>query len=104
MSGIALAVGLCVAGLVLLLAVSMRRRRDRQSLQAGSTQSVVRGPETADSLFGFAPGEAIRFQQSARAQMQREQEQWGRDYMPGVSDGVLPGRIAGIPRTLRVRR
>jgi len=36
--------------------------------------------------------------------MQREQEQWARDYLPGMPDDAMPGRVADIPRTLRVRR
>jgi hypothetical protein len=36
--------------------------------------------------------------------MRRHQAQWSRDYLPGTTDGSLPGRIAGIPRALRVRR
>jgi hypothetical protein len=56
------------------------------------------------SHFGLAPQDAEQFRQSARSDMEREQMQWDRDYLPGVSDGAIPGRIAGIPRTLRVKR
>jgi hypothetical protein len=56
----------------------------------------------------------MRFRRAARAQMDREQAEWGRDYLsgapasdatdPGTHIGAVPNRIAGIPRTLRVRR
>lgn len=58
---------------------------------------------TADStVVGIRPGELEDFRQSARDQLHSQREQWDRDYHPDAAAG-LPGRIAGIPRALRVR-
>lgn len=71
----------------------------------GSARSIPVVPDgSSASLFGLAPQDAAQFRQSARSDMAREQMQWDRDYLPSVSDDAMPGRIAGIPRTLRVKR
>lgn len=98
----ALGVFLCVAAALPFL---VRRRAASRRSQGAPGQPIA---ATADgspaSLFGLAPQEAAQFRQSARSDMAREQLQWDRDYLPSVTDGAMPGRIAGIPRTLRVKR
>jgi len=95
-----LVAGFCIAALVAIL-FAIRRR---QGVPRGRrTRTRVPAPSADASLFGLPPGDAAQFRTSAREQMQHDQAQWGRDYVPGMSDGATPGRIAGIPRTLRVR-
>jgi len=101
------------AGIACLFAISLvavfivpRRRRSRtlmRSATIGESQGSASLADAPSSLFGLAPQEAAQFRQTAREQMHREQVQWARDYFSSTSDGALPGRIAGIPRTLRVR-
>lgn len=81
-------------------------RRRRPGARVSPADSRARGIETEDSvsLIGLMPADAARLRRSARAEMAREQAQWGRDYVPAVSEAALPGRIAGLPRTLRVRQ
>jgi hypothetical protein len=95
-----LVAGFCIAALIAILFAVRRRQGAPRGRRAGTR---VPGSSTGTSLFGLAPGDAAQFRTSAREQMQHDQAQWGRDYVPGMSDGATPGRIAGIPRTLRVR-
>ena len=96
----AIAAGL--AGLALAAAVAIgRRARIRVS---ASGRAAVGAADGYGSLYGFTTEDAARFHRSARDQMHRHQAQWSRDYLPDVTDRTLPGRIAGIPRALRVRR
>lgn len=97
MIGKILTAGFCFVVLIAIFAAIRRRQR-----QAPGPR--VAAPAAGRSLFGLAPADAERFQDAAREQMQRDRTQWGRDYLPGVADSAPPGRIAGIPRTLRVRR
>jgi hypothetical protein len=100
MSGKILTVGFCIVALIAILAAVRRRQAAAHARQTGTR---VQAPSTGTSLLGLAPGDAAEFRASAQKQMQHDRAQWGRDYVPGMSDGATPGRIAGIPRTLRVR-
>ena len=104
MLGAVLVLGGCIVALVLFLFVSRLRRGHRRFRPAGGAKLPASGAAPGTSHYGLAPAEAARFQLSAREQMQREQEQWARDYLPGMPDDAMPGRVADIPRTLRVRR
>lgn len=101
MFGTILAAGSCIVALIALVVAVRRRHGGSHSVQAGKR---VPAPSAGTSLFGLAPGDAAEFRNSAREQTQLDRAQWGRDYLPGMSDSATPGRIAGIPRTLRVRR
>ncbi len=80
--------------LALVYAVYARRRVQRQD---GSAQ-----PLSGANVLGIRPGELDDFRRSARDQLHSQREQWDRDYHPEAATG-LPGRVAGIPRALRVR-
>ena len=98
----ALGIALCV---VAAFPILMRRRGAVRRIQVGPDQATPVASEGGSvSLFGLAPQDAAQFRRSARSDMAREQLQWDRDYLPSVSEGAMPGRIAGIPRTLRVKR
>lgn len=86
-------VGLGIA-LAVVYTVYARRRASRRGASAFS-------PEGAN-VFGIRPGELDEFHRSARDQLHSQREQWDRDYHPQSGTG-LPGRVAGIPRALRVR-
>jgi len=86
-------VGLIIS-VALAYAVFARRRAHRRNEPVYATAGA--------SEFGIRPGELDDFRRSARAQLQRQREQWDRDYHPDAAAG-LPGRVAGIPRALRVR-
>jgi len=100
--GMALVVALAAAAALRIL-VRRNGAVRRGNRVSGRAAPAVAGGSGA-SLFGLAPQDAAKFRQSARSDMEREQLQWDRDYLPSVSDGAMPGRIAGIPRTLRVKR
>jgi hypothetical protein len=102
MSGSMLAVGAAIA-LACGVFLHFSRRRARRSRIPFVNQALAEGP-VAVVLSGLTPPDAARLQQSARMEMQRDQALWSRDYQAGAADGAGPGRIAGIPRTLRVRR
>lgn len=80
--------------LVFALVIYTRRRALRRGGPAYSTAGA--------NLIGIRPGELDDFRRSAREQLQSQREQWDRDYHPDISTG-LPGRVAGIPRALRVK-
>jgi hypothetical protein len=92
------------AGLVALAvaAVIIRRRAGTRIRVSGRV--AARAADSHACPYGFTTEVSARFHRSARDQMRRYQAQWSRDYVPGATDGTLPGRIAGIPRALRVRR
>lgn len=82
----------------------VRRRSVIRRRNVAPDQAAPMAVGSPASLFGLAPQEAAQFRRAARSDMAREQLQWDRDYLPSVSDGAMPGRVAGIPRTLRVKR
>lgn len=102
MPGFFLTVGtaIALAGGVFALVRWFRGRRLRIPLGDRIAADVA----AVASPFGLTPSDAARLQQSARLEMQRDQALWGRDYPNGASESAAPGRVAGIPRTLRVRR
>lgn len=102
MPGFILTVGTAIALAAGVFAIFrwFRGRRARISL---GNRVAAEAADTA-SPFGLTPSDAARLQQSARLEMRRDQALWGRDYLTGVSESAGPGRVAGIPRTLRVRR
>lgn len=81
-----------------------RRGVIRRNIGAPDQPTAVAADVSPASLFGLAPQDAARFRRSARSDMAREQLLWDRDYLPSMSEGATPGRIAGIPRSLRVKR
>lgn len=87
-----------LAGLGCWLRLRMRRRRpvspQGQALMAGSGEV---------GIYGLSPRELDDFRALAREQSRNDQERWNRDY-PNGGDGAMPGRVAGIPRALRVKR
>jgi hypothetical protein len=92
------------AGLVVLAAAAVLIRRRAGTRIRLFGRIAARAAGSHGSPYGFTSEDAARFHRSARDQMRRHQAQWSRDYLPGRTDGSLPGRIAGIPRALRVRR
>jgi hypothetical protein len=62
---------------------------------------TVRGGDAPVSYFGLPPEDAEKLEQSAQAVGRQERDRWMSDYQ---ADSPVPGRIAGIPSTLRVRR
>jgi hypothetical protein len=94
----AIAAGLVVLAAVAMLALAGRRGRNRN----GGSGSVATAGGPHGGFYGLSPEEAARFHQSVREHTQLHHVQWSRDYLPGA--GTLPGRVAGIPRALRVRR
>ncbi len=86
-------IGLGVS-LALVYVVYVRRRAHRRDESAYS--------EAGADVFGIRPGELDEFRRSARDQLHSQREQWDRDYHPEAAT-ALPGRVAGIPRALRVR-
>jgi hypothetical protein len=99
MIGKILTAGFCFVVLFAVFVAIRRRQRRAPGLRAR-----VAAPSGGRGLFGLAPADTALLQSAAREAMERDRAQWGRDYVPGVSDSAAPGRIAGIPRTLRVRR
>lgn len=88
--------------LTIALAIFAWRRTLRRGAPAGG--SLVAAYSTAgESVNGIRPGELEDFRQSARDQLHSQREQWNRDYHPDAAVG-LPGRVAGIPRALRVKQ
>lgn len=83
--------GFCLA---LAYGVYARRRALRRNSPVHATAGA--------NVFGIRPGELDDFRRSARDQLQSQRERWDRDYHPDAAAG-LPGRVAGIPRALRVR-
>jgi len=100
MFGTILVAGFCIVALTAIVAALLRRRGAGRISRTGSRVPM---PSAGMGLFGLAPGDADRFQHLAREQMRLDRAQWGRDYLPGMSDGTPPGRVSGIPRSLRVR-
>lgn len=94
----AIAAGVAVLAALAIVAVG-RRARGRIS-----TSGQAAAADSHTSPYGLTTEDAARLRRSARDQMRRHQAQWSRDYLSGVTDGALPGRVAGIPRSLRVRR
>lgn len=80
--------------LAFALVIYTRRRALRRGAPAYSAASA--------NVIGIRPGELDDFRRSARDQLQSQREQWDRDYHPDAATG-LPGRVAGIPRALRVK-
>lgn len=92
----ALAVVLAAAA----LAVAGKWVRNRR---AGAGSMAAAG-DPYGSLYGLTAEEAARFHQAVRERGRLHRARWSRDYLPGVPDAALPGRVSGIPRALRVRR
>ncbi len=86
-------VGLAIS-VAFAYAVYARRRAHRRTEPVYATAGARE--------IGIRPGELDEFRRSARDQLQSQREQWNRDYHPDAAAG-LPGRVAGIPRALRVR-
>lgn len=85
-------------GLGICLALAFRVYARRRALHRNGPAYVT----ASANVFGIRPGELDDFRRSARDQLQSQREQWDRDYHPDAATG-LPGRVAGIPRALRVR-
>ncbi len=100
-------VGAVIAALIGAAAFMLRKKIARRNVAIGR-RATGTAPEATDyeahGLFGLSPRDAAPFQRSARDQMHRQQAEWSRDYLSGVSGGTGPGRLSGIPRALRVRR
>lgn len=92
----ALVVGLAAAALV-VAGKWIRKRR-------GGVGSMATVGDPFGSLYGLTAEEAARFHQAVRERGRLHRARWSRDYLPGVPDAALPGRVSGIPRALRVRR
>lgn len=104
MSWTILMVALC-AICVVAAAAAIQTHRGRISRRVGDSTFVMPVPLITDSVsyFGLAPQDAAQFERAAQEDRRREQGQWDRDYLHNGTVGVMPGRIAGIPRALRVR-
>ncbi|MCG8547278.1 MAG: hypothetical protein MJE12_24025 [Alphaproteobacteria bacterium] len=96
------AVAIIAAGLALWLAMRRRRRPDGP-VQASSVQTSSGSASGVEGVYGLKPRELEDFRASARAHTRDQHVSWQRDYPTGGVDG-LPGRLAGIPRVLRVKR
>lgn len=104
MSWTILMVALCALCLV-AAAAAIQTHRGRISRRAGDSAFAMPVPLVTDSVsfFGLAPQDAARFERAAQEDRRREQGQWDRDYLQNSTADVMPGRVAGIPRALRVR-
>ena len=80
MLGTFLSVGACIAVAIGVVAFLRLRHTGRRRL-AVRTPVPASEARSAINLFGLAPADADRLQQSARTQLQRDQAQWGRDYL-----------------------
>jgi len=104
MSWTILMVALCALCLV-AVAAAIQTHRGRISRRVSDSAFVMPVPLVADSVsfFGLAPQDAAQFERAAQEDRLREQGQWDRDYLQNTTAGAMPGRVAGIPRALRVR-
>ena len=96
----AIAAGFAVVAAAAILVLAGRRARSRN----GGSGLIAAAGDPTGGFYGFSAEETARFHQSAREHARLHHAQWSRDYLPGVGGGTLPGRVAGIPRALRVRR
>jgi hypothetical protein len=85
----------------LALIAAMTAFWGRISGRSNSSALTVRIGDAPVSYFGLPPDDAEKLEQSARTAGRRERNRWMSDYR---ADSPAPGRIAGIPSTLRVRR
>ena len=83
-------------GLIAAVAAVLVRQSTRSSAVAVAPLS-----DAPASYFGLAPEDAAQLEQSAQAVSRRERSRWVSDYQ---AESPMPGRVAGIPSGLRVRR
>ena len=88
-------------GLGLSLTIAFAVYAWRRTLRRGAPAAAY--STAGESVNGIRPGELEDFRRSARDQLHSQREQWNRDYHPDAAMG-LPGRVAGIPRALRVKQ
>ena len=96
------ALAMLAAGLALWVALR-RRRRMAGPVLAASIETAPGSGGGAEGVYGLNPRELEDFRANARANTLDQQASWQRDYPSGGVNG-LPGRLAGIPRVLRVKR
>ena len=89
-------------GLAFAIAIYAWRRTLRRGRPAAGSLATAYSA-AGESVNGIRPGELEDFRRSARDQLHSQRKQWDRDYHPDTATG-LPGRVAGIPRALRVRQ
>lgn len=102
MSWTILMVALCALGLV-VAAAAVQMRRGGFSRNSSTVEPVSFSGGSA-RYFGLASQDAVQFERAAQEDRRREQGLWDRDYQQDATAGAMPGRVAGIPRSLRVRR
>lgn len=93
-----------VTGLVALIAATALTLFARRGRSRNGGPAPMASGDPYGGFYGLSPEETARFHRSAREHMRLHHAQWSRDYLPAAGGGGLPGRVAGIPRALRVRR
>lgn len=87
-------------------AMRFRRRAVRRVVVSGPA-AIPGFVGSADGVYGLSPRELEEFRATAREQTRDQRQRWQRDYLTADVDADadgLPGRLAGIPRVLRIKR
>ena len=100
-TALAILIGLA-AGIVVWAAMRFRRRAIRR-VDVSGPAAIPGFADSADGVYGLSPRELEDFRATARQQTRDQRQRWQRDYLTADVDG-LPGRLAGVPRVLRVKR
>ena len=100
---IAYAAAAMIAAGLALWAAMWRRRRAARPVQASSAETASGFAGGGEGVYGLNPRELEDFRANARAHTRDQHASWQRDYPTSGADS-LPGRLAGIPRALRVKR
>lgn len=91
---LALSLGFVAGSLV--LAILWRRRARR--VRVASLSGVAREAQAPSGVYGLDTADITALRHAARSR----RTGWNRDYSKEVSNGI-PGRVGGIPRSLRVK-